>query len=87
MGVKTITGRTFLNHQNMYLQPAIIQDWRTSQDSIINELKERQVRGEPLILGGDGRADSPGHSAKYGVYTMMELKTFKIVDIQVVQVL
>ena len=22
----------------------------------------------PLAIGGDGRADSPGHSAKYGSY-------------------
>ena len=26
-----------------------------------------------LIIGGDGRADSPGHSAKYGPYTIMDL--------------
>uniref|UniRef100_A0AAV2LZS8 Uncharacterized protein n=1 Tax=Knipowitschia caucasica TaxID=637954 RepID=A0AAV2LZS8_KNICA len=31
------------------------------------------------------RADSPGHSAKYGSYTMMDLKSNKVVDIQLVQ--
>ncbi len=29
---------------------------------------------EPLSLGGDGRSDSPGHSAKYGAYTLMDLE-------------
>ena len=45
-----------------------------------------QEEGRPLILGGDGRADSPGHSAKYGTYTLMELEKCQVVDIQVVQV-
>ncbi|KAK7889099.1 hypothetical protein WMY93_024659 [Mugilogobius chulae] len=31
------------------------------------------------------RADSPGHSAKYGSYTIMELESEKILDIQLVQ--
>uniref|UniRef100_A0AAV2JS75 Uncharacterized protein n=1 Tax=Knipowitschia caucasica TaxID=637954 RepID=A0AAV2JS75_KNICA len=31
------------------------------------------------------RADSPGHSAKYGSYTLMELESEKVLDIQLVQ--
>ncbi len=83
MNIKRVTGRTFLNHQSMYLQPSVIQRWRDTQATLIQHLKDR---GQPLILGGDGRADSPGHCAKYGVYTMMELTTFKIIDVQLVQV-
>ena len=37
------------------------------------------------MLAGDGRADSPGHSAKYGSYTLIELSN-KVVDFQLVQV-
>ena len=40
----------------------------------------------PLILGGDGRCDSPGFSAKYGLYTCMELKHNAILNIELVQV-
>ena len=29
---------------------------------------------KPLSLGGDGRNDSPGHSAKYCSYTLLDLK-------------
>lgn len=40
----------------------------------------------PLILGGDGRADSPGHSAEFGTYSMIELNHNVVLDIQIVQV-
>lgn len=30
------------------------------------------LKDTPLVLSGDGRNDSPGHSAKYSVYTIME---------------
>ena len=39
-----------------------------------------------LVLGGDGRADSPGHSAKYGTYSLLELLCNKIIDFRLVQV-
>ena len=83
LNIKTISGRTFLNHQKHYLQPTIIDHWKKCQEEHFEELRNR---GEALVLGGDGRADSPGHSAKYGVYTLMDLKTFKVVDVQLVQV-
>ncbi|CAG2238602.1 unnamed protein product [Mytilus edulis] len=38
-----------------------------------------------VIVGGDARCDSPGYSAKYGSYTMMDLETSKILDFQLVQ--
>ena len=38
------------------------------------------------MLGGDRRADSPGHSAKYGSYSVLELNHNIILDIQLVQV-
>ncbi|XP_016112775.1 uncharacterized protein [Sinocyclocheilus grahami] len=38
-----------------------------------------------VIVGGDMRADSPGHSAKYGSYTMMDLHTNTVVDNKLVQ--
>ncbi|CAM4299189.1 unnamed protein product [Leuciscus chuanchicus] len=40
---------------------------------------------EKVIVGGDMRADSPGHSAKYGSYTMIDLETNTVVDVQLVQ--
>lgn len=45
-----------------------------------------QSRKGPLIIGGDGRADSPGHSAKYGTYSVLYLRSGKVMDVQLVQV-
>ena len=39
-----------------------------------------------VILGGDMRADSPGHNAKYGSYTVMDIETGNVIDVQLVQV-
>ena len=36
---------------------------------------------------GDGRCDSPGHSAKYGTYTLMDEKTNLIIEFSIVQVM
>jgi solute carrier family 8 (sodium/calcium exchanger) len=44
-----------------------------------------QALDEPLVLGGDARCDSPGFCAKYGSYTIMELKHNAILDIELVQ--
>uniref|UniRef100_A0A3B3HHC6 Uncharacterized protein n=1 Tax=Oryzias latipes TaxID=8090 RepID=A0A3B3HHC6_ORYLA len=38
-----------------------------------------------IVLAGDGRSDSPGLSAKYGTYTMLELPANVIIDMQLVQ--
>lgn len=34
----------------------------------------------------DGRADTPGHSAKYGSYAMLDMDLMLVIDIQLVQV-
>lgn len=39
----------------------------------------REIQG--LVVAGDGRADSPGHSAKYGAYSMIEQTCNKVVDL------
>lgn len=49
----------------------------------MNSLKDRVG---PVTLAGDGRCDSPGHSAKYGTYTMLDVDSEKVVDFKVVSV-
>jgi hypothetical protein len=46
------------------------------QSSILSQLGE-------VVVAGDGRMDSPGHSAQYCVYSLMEHETGKILDVQV----
>ena len=57
--------------------------WHHHQLSLLSPLKSA---GTKLTLGGDGRADSPGHSAKYGSYTVMDLEQHIVLDMQLVQV-
>lgn len=83
LNLATITRKTFFRHQSRYLQPAIHSVWKHSQELLLRSLKEE---GNPLVLAGDGRSDSPGHSAKYGSYSILELTCNKIVDFKLVQV-
>ncbi len=75
--------RTFFRHQTMFLHPTVDSVWKEHQKHLLQDLR-KEKRG--LIIGGDGRADSPGHSAKFGSYSIMELKKKVILDIQLVQV-
>jgi solute carrier family 8 (sodium/calcium exchanger) len=82
MGIKTISETTYKRHAREYLQPTVYKVWRDSQEELIYELLA--LPGKPEI-GGDGRADSPGHCAKYGSYTALELRINKVIDVQLVQ--
>lgn len=79
----TISQSTFFQHQRSFIEPTITNTWREEQDKIVQQL---QSNVKPLSLGGDAQCDSPGFSAKYGSYTVMDLKENLIIDIQLVQV-
>ncbi|XP_052434176.1 uncharacterized protein LOC127974730 isoform X1 [Carassius gibelio] len=81
MYLKTHTYDAFRRHARTYLEPAIIHKWNEDQNLQLHNLSQ----SKNLILGGGMRADSPGHSAKYGCYTMMDVQTNNIVDIQLLQ--
>ena len=83
LNVACFTDRTFYYHQKRYLQPAVVSVWETKQSALLVHCR---IVGTPLIIGGDGRADSPGHSAKYGSYGIVDLTTNKVIDVQLVQV-
>ena len=82
-GCASISRSTFFSHQEHILQPSIFTVWKDHQSELFRQLRREK---RPLILGGDGRADSPGHSAKFGSYTVMELKKKAVIDIELVQV-
>lgn len=72
---------TFQRHARAFIEPAVIHHWKTTQDVNLQSLSQE----EKVIVGGDMRADSPAHSAKYGSYATMDLRTNTVVDIQLVQ--
>ncbi|XP_017285158.2 uncharacterized protein LOC108243916 isoform X2 [Kryptolebias marmoratus] len=72
--LQTFLYDTFCRRARMCGEPA------QSQDDLLLHLSR-----ENAITGGDIRADSPGHSAKCGSYTVMDLKTNTVINIQLVQ--
>jgi hypothetical protein len=84
LNMATISYRTFMDHQKYYLHPSIMAVWKAQQEQYFISVQES---GQAVYLGGDGRADTPGHSAKFGSYAVMDLEKNMVVDIQLVQVL
>lgn len=83
MNVASIAKRTFFRHQRHLLFPTVKKIWLDHQTWIIAALQADQ---RYLVVGGDGRHDSPGHSAKFCSYTMIEMVAKVIIDTQLVQV-
>ncbi len=83
IGVPMFSLRTYLRHQKTYLLPTILHCWKSEQKLLLEEILSRDNKS--VQLGGDARCDSPGSSAKFGTYTMMDLETGKVIDIKIVQ--
>ena len=83
LSIPTITIRTFFRHQRQLLMPAVLAVWRRERITLIGQAQKRHV---PLVLGCDGRSDSPGHSAKFGSCTMIDMHQNKVIELQLVQV-
>ena len=71
-----------LNYQKKYIRPAIKTTWDENQNDVISLLRSDN---KALVLGGDGRCDSPGFCAKFDSYTLLELENL-IFDVELVQV-
>lgn len=69
-------------HQRHILIPIVWKFWKAYQTSIVESLV-----GQEVILAGDARHDSMGHSAKYGTYTIFCCNTGQIIYISLVQVM
>ncbi|XP_026114078.1 uncharacterized protein LOC113092627 [Carassius auratus] len=79
--IQGICHTTYLKHQRTFLFPTINWQWKQHQNTVIAEA----LKGRNVVLGGDMHADSPGHSAKYGTYSLMDLRANKIMEIQLIQ--
>ncbi|KAJ8049969.1 hypothetical protein HOLleu_02957 [Holothuria leucospilota] len=76
-----VTMTCISGHERQYLVPEVNSAWVKDQSLLISSLK-----GKSLSIVGDGRCDSPGYSAKYCSYTLMDIETEKVVDFELVQV-
>ena len=62
--------------------PATLFTWDFHQTELLD-----QYQGRVLTLGEDARCESPGCSAKFGSYSLIDLELGKVVDFQLVQVI
>ena len=67
----------------MYVYRHITDNWLTQQAALLRELLSGGVK---LVVEGDCRSDSPGHSAMYGTYSLLDSVSGKIIATQVVKV-
>ena len=72
----------FFQVQKRFLFPTLNKIYKDSRKT----LHESCISSSINHFSGDGRCDSPGYSAKYGTYSLMNASTNKIVDFQVVHV-
>ena len=74
--LKFILDSIFDRIRRDFIGPVIRKMWR----------KDTLKQMEEVILVGDGRCDSPGHSAKYCRYTLMNATSGEVVDTVVIPV-
>ena len=77
-GLQFISETIFYRIQKLYCFPAVQTMWADVKTAIHGHLPSTGV-----TLSGDGRNDSPGHTARYCVYTLMEESSRVVVDLEV----
>ncbi|XP_062600602.1 uncharacterized protein LOC134262243 [Saccostrea cucullata] len=76
MKLPIVSKNSFYKMQRTYLIPAVDEFWTEHQETVFN-----QFQGRAITILGDGRMDSPGHTAQYCSYTFMEYDTKTILHI------
>jgi len=80
LGLNIISSNTFTRFQKHCAAPVVKEMWNKMNSLIIDILKQY----DEVCLCGDGRDDSPGHSARYCVYILMDHASKVVVDMAVV---
>ena len=73
--------RNFNDTQKKYLFPTVNKNFVEHQAEVLREVQNTEV-----VAGGDARCDSPGHSAKYGTYSIVDTESSKVLDFSLLQV-
>ena len=76
LGLAHPSSASFLRHQRNVVCPVVKKFWQDEQ-----ALTAAQIP-KGCILMGDGRADSPGHTAENLLYAFIEMSTNRIVHLE-----
>ncbi|XP_063051991.1 uncharacterized protein LOC134446516 [Engraulis encrasicolus] len=79
MNMGMVNPTTFFTIQDTYCVDTIKDVWEEKRSEAINRLQ-----GKDIAVCGDGRNDSPGHSAQYCSYTTMELDSKEVIYVATV---
>ena len=82
MNIAICTRATLYNHQRLYVNQIIYNYWMRMQAGIVEKILRS---GKPVNLTGDGQFDSPGFSARFLFYTMIDSTTKLVVDFYVAE--
>ncbi|KAG0409796.1 hypothetical protein HPB47_013085 [Ixodes persulcatus] len=80
IGIATVQKSQYFKIQSTFLFPAALNVWKKEQAQLVQGLQDKT-----LCLTGNGRADTPGYSAKYGTYSLMEMNVKRIIHFELVQ--
>ena len=80
LNLSHISKSNFCSFQTKCALPIVRDVWSKMRQLVLKILNGYK----DICLCGDGRNDSPGHSARYCVYTLMEHVTKVVVDLEVV---
>ncbi len=82
MNIAICTRATLYNHKRLYVNQIIYNYWIRMQAGIVEKILRS---GKPVNLTGDGQFDSPGFSARFLFYTMIDSTTKLVVDFYVAE--
>lgn len=69
----------FCRNQRLFYLPVILTMWHDMKSKLLETLNPYKE----IIIGGDGRNDSPGFSARFCVYVAMDLFTKLVIDMEI----
>ena len=68
LNLQFVSSSHYYTTQKAILFPVVQHTWMKSQTAIVKKMK----KSHSIDVCGDGQYDNPGHSAKYGTYTLMD---------------
>ena len=76
---------SFYQAHKKFLYPVIYRMFTDRKEKICDRVRKKNTDGVNVVFCGDAQFDSPGYSAKYCTYTIMDCETNEVVDFSILQ--